>query len=201
MHGVVAIAADLTPIVGPARVVSWDRAIDELDATPDAIVVVDLDDVPVDRIRVLRSASPMRRVIVLSSRTSGAVVLSALRAGVAAVVRKPDDLADLGGVLARVAGGDMVISGSLRRVAIEELGRLVRGVRSGREDATGLTDRELQILGLLAEGLTTRQIGTRLSISPRTVEGHASGVYRKLAVRTRVQAVARAAALGLVEVR
>jgi DNA-binding CsgD family transcriptional regulator len=64
-----------------------------------------------------------------------------------------------------------------------------------------LTPRERQILGLLSEGLTMQQMGRRLGISPRTVETHVSGIYRKLGVRTRVQAVSRAASLGLIEFR
>jgi LuxR family maltose regulon positive regulatory protein len=55
------------------------------------------------------------------------------------------------------------------------------------------------VLELLSDGLTMSQIASRIGISPRTVETHVSKVYRKLGVRTRVHAVSRAAALGLVE--
>ncbi len=64
-----------------------------------------------------------------------------------------------------------------------------------------LTPREREILDLLAEGFTMRQIGRRLGISTRTVETHVAKIYRKLSVRSRVQAVSRAAALGLIELR
>jgi DNA-binding CsgD family transcriptional regulator len=87
----------------------------------------------------------------------------------------------------------------LRRDALEELGRVVRRTRDGTGVDALLSPREHQILELLASGRTTRQISTSLSISPRTVEGHTSGIYRKLVVATRVQALSRAAALGLVE--
>ena len=107
----------------------------------------------------------------------------------------------LGEVVARVARGDVVVPLDLRVAAVEELGRLVQRVRAGVDADAALTPRERQVLSLLADGLTSRQIGNRLAISPRTVEGHASGVYRKLDVRTRVQAVARAASMGLVDVR
>ena len=53
--------------------------------------------------------------------------------------------------------------------------------------------------GLLAEGFTTHQIGRRLGISPRTVETHARKLYRKRGVKTRIQAIARAASLGLID--
>jgi DNA-binding CsgD family transcriptional regulator len=62
-----------------------------------------------------------------------------------------------------------------------------------------VTPRERQILQLLAEGLTMRQVARRLEISPRTVETHVAKLYRKLDVRTRVQAIARAASIGLID--
>ena len=62
-----------------------------------------------------------------------------------------------------------------------------------------LSRRERQVLGLIGEGLTTRQMARRLGISERTIESHISRLYQKLAVRTRVQALHRAAGLGLIE--
>jgi DNA-binding CsgD family transcriptional regulator len=52
---------------------------------------------------------------------------------------------------------------------------------------------------MVSDGFTMQQVGTRLGISPRTVETHVAKLYRKLGVRTRVQAVSRAAQLGLIE--
>jgi LuxR family maltose regulon positive regulatory protein len=60
-----------------------------------------------------------------------------------------------------------------------------------------LSPRELEVLGLLAQGLSNRQIAERLVISLSTVKGHTSNIYTKLAVGSRTQAVARARALGL----
>ena len=62
-----------------------------------------------------------------------------------------------------------------------------------------LTQRQRQVLELLGDGRTMGQIASRLGISPRTVETHVTSLYRKLGVRTRVQAISRAATLGLVE--
>ena len=63
----------------------------------------------------------------------------------------------------------------------------------------GLTPREREILDLLAEGFTMHQIGRRLGISTRTVETHVAKIYRKLRYGLGVQAVSRAASLGLIE--
>jgi len=169
---------------------------------PEPIVLLDLDGSPEPvRIQDVQSARPDARIVALATDATGAAILDALRAGVRAYVRTPNELMTINDVLARVARGDVVVRLDLQRAAVEELGRLVRRVRHGADVGGQLTPRELEILGLLADGLTARQIGSRLSISSRTVERHASGLYRKLDVRTRVQAVARAAAIGLVDVR
>jgi DNA-binding CsgD family transcriptional regulator/tetratricopeptide (TPR) repeat protein len=69
--------------------------------------------------------------------------------------------------------------------------------RATRANAAGLTERELEVLGLLAEGLTNAEIAERLTLSPRTAERHVSAVLGKLGAEGRVQAVRRAAGLGL----
>jgi DNA-binding NarL/FixJ family response regulator len=87
----------------------------------------------------------------------------------------------------------------LEQDAFRALGVMARRAREGAEVAARLTRRERQVLELLSAGMTMGQIATRIGISPRTVETHVAKVYRKLGVRTRVQAVSRAATLGLVE--
>jgi len=74
-------------------------------------------------------------------------------------------------------------------------------MRRGPRPATaanpaGLTRREAEVLGLLAAGLSNAQIAARLSLSGRTADNHVSAVLRKLAVRTRREAVAQAETLG-----
>jgi DNA-binding CsgD family transcriptional regulator len=81
--------------------------------------------------------------------------------------------------------------------------RGVRGIPRGprprtRENPAGLTARELEVLALLADGLRNAQIAQRLVVSAKTVEHHVSAILRKLDVRTRGEAVAAAARLGLI---
>jgi DNA-binding NarL/FixJ family response regulator len=140
-------------------------------------------------------------VVAVSERTDGSTVLDAMRHGVDAYLVKPDGLRRIGDAIRRVLNGERVIDPALEQAAVLELGRFARQARESSEVVGSLTPREREILELLAEGLTMRQIGRRLSISPRTVETHVAKLYRKLAVRTRVQAIARAASLGLIELR
>lgn len=88
------------------------------------------------------------------------------------------------------------------RVARQLRERGVRGLRRGPRPATrgnpaGLTTRELEVLTLLAEGLRNRQIADRLIVSEKTVDHHVSAILRKLDVRTRGEASAQAARLGV----
>ena len=69
--------------------------------------------------------------------------------------------------------------------------------RTTRANPAALTARELEVLGLVAEGLRNAEIADRLVLSPRTVDHHVAAVLRKLAARTRGEAVASATKLGL----
>jgi RNA polymerase sigma factor (sigma-70 family) len=93
-----------------------------------------------------------------------------------------------------------VVDPALEQAAVLELGRFARQARESSAVVATLTPREREVLELLAEGLTMQQIGRRLTISPRTVETHVAKLYRKLEVRSRVQAIAKAASLGLLEI-
>ncbi|MDP9302754.1 MAG: response regulator transcription factor [Actinomycetota bacterium] len=203
--GVVRLACGALPDVeivaeasdGPAAVAAASSL------TPD-LAVVDLD-LPgtdgVDVLRSLRDTGYGGRIVVVSERADGATVLDAMRLGVDAYLTKPDGLRRIGDAIRRVLDGERVIDPALEQAAVLELGRFARQARESSEVDASFTPREREILELLAEGLTMQQIGRRLDISPRTVETHVANLYRKLAVRSRVQAVSRAASLGLIELR
>lgn len=169
--------------------------------TPD-LLILDLELPDADGFRVLGDLGDEDRpeaILVLSDRADGDLVLRALRLGVRGYVTKAEGLRGLSGTIRRVLAGERVIAPGLEQDAVLALGRFARRAREGAEIAADLTSREQQVLELMSEGHTMRQIATRLSISPRTVETHVAKLYRKLGVRTRVQAVSRAATLGLVE--
>jgi DNA-binding NarL/FixJ family response regulator len=199
-----AIALVASYVLDPSAwdVRSLERPGDLTGLPEDALVLVDVDasaeglDVP-----EVRRRRPDVRVVAIGADVTGPAILDALRLGVRAYVRTPDELLSLEDVLTRVVSGDVVLHLDLQEAAVAELGHLVQRVRDGAGVAARLTQREREILALLADGLTARQVATRLSISPRTVERHASAIYGKLGVRTRVEAVTRAAAMGLVDVR
>ncbi len=188
-------------IVGEAedvvRAVELCRTLD-----PDVLVVdVDGDEDAADTIARLRGDAVDTPIVVLSDRTDGTSVLAALRLGVRGFVGKNDGLRSVGSAIRRVADGERVIAPELEQAAVAALGSLARQAREGSEMRASLTPREHEILLMVSQGLTMQQAGSRLGISPRTVETHVAKLYRKLGVRTRVQAVARAAQLGLIDLR
>lgn len=203
LRGVVRMACGSTAdleVVAEAGGVA--QAIEAAAASDPDVVVLDLelsDGDGTDVIRELQSMGSTARALVLTDRTNGAAVLACLRLGVAGFVDKSTGIRTIGTAIRRVGRGERVIDRELEQAAVMELGRFARQSREGAEMAASLTRRELEILELISSGLTMRQVATRLGISPRTVETHVAKLYRKLAVRTRVQAVARAASLGLID--
>jgi len=85
-----------------------------------------------------------------------------------------------------------------RRGPADALGAMARRAREASRIESALTPREREVLRSIGRGLTTRQIGTELGISHRTAQSHIAGLYTKLGVGSRVQAVARATRLDLI---
>jgi DNA-binding NarL/FixJ family response regulator len=166
---------------------------------PDVVVIdVDLPE-GFEAVRELQERELAGAIVILTDRTDGAAVLGALRMGVEGYLVRSSALSMVGRQVSRVLAGERVISPEIERVAVGELGRFARMAREGSEMRASLTPREHEILLLISRGLTMRQMATRLGISPRTVETHVAKLYRKLDVHTRVQAVSRAATLGLID--
>ncbi len=204
IEGVIRLAAGATFGESDVRAVDLSSLTESLEGFEPSLAVVDIDEQHIDRfetVSMIRTAAADLPVIVLADGARGADILEGLRLGIRAYLQKPEGLRTVGSVMARVLTGEVVIDPHLEDVAVQELGRFARQTREGAVVGGALTPREREILDLLAEGFTMRQIGRRLGISTRTIETHVAKIYRKLSVRSRVQAVSRAATLGLIELR
>ncbi|MGH2995706.1 MAG: response regulator [Gaiellaceae bacterium] len=140
----------------------------------------------VELVRRLREAAPEAQLAVYTADADEGLVAEAIGAGASAVVLKEAPLPDLLRALAAVRAGGSYVDPALGAVA---LGTGTRG---------GLTEREADVLALLAEGLTYEEIGRQLSISPETVRTHLQKACDRLGASTRTQAVATALRLGLI---
>jgi DNA-binding NarL/FixJ family response regulator len=139
------------------------------------------------------------RILVLTATDDKTAVFEALRLGVNGYLEKTASIEMIADAVEAVARGELVFSKELERRAQVQLGEFAKRARETARALSRLTPREREVLALLAEGLSTRQIATRLKLSARTVESHIGNVYAKLDVQTRVQALYRAAGLGLVD--
>ncbi|MFI9510837.1 response regulator [Nocardia sp. NPDC052566] len=136
------------------------------------------------------------RVLVLTTYDTDDNVLAALRAGASGFLIKDTKPAVLLDAIRTVAAGDALLSPSATAAVIAR----VRAVPdpAPRPDLHGLTDRETDVLILIARGLTNAEIAEKLVLSPLTVKTHVSRILAKLLVRDRVQLVIAAYEAGLI---
>jgi DNA-binding NarL/FixJ family response regulator len=138
------------------------------------------------------------RVVVLTTFDVDEYVYAALRAGASGFLLKdapPEDVLDAVRVVAR---GDALLAPSVTRRLIEELAARPDEDRPPPPRLDALTDREREVLALVARGLTNAEIGARLYVSPATAKTHVSHVMTKLDARDRAQLVVVAYETGLV---
>ena len=150
----------------------------------------------IEATRRLQEAAPDTKVIVVTTFDIDDYVYGALRAGASGFLLKdapPDDLIN---AIRVVAGGDALIAPSITKRLIAEFAerREDRPV-SGLDD---LTERETEVLALIARGLSNAEIAEELFVSETTVKTHVSHILTKLNLRDRVQAVVAAYEAGLV---
>jgi DNA-binding NarL/FixJ family response regulator len=139
----------------------------------------------VEAIAALRTKAPTVRVLVLTTYDSDADVLPAIEAGATGYLLKDAPREELVRAVRAAYEGQAVLSPA---IAQKVLGQ----IRRPTTQADSLTDRELEVLRLIAAGATNREAGRRLFISEATVKTHLLHLYGKLGVRDRAAAVAEA---------
>lgn len=139
------------------------------------------------------------RIIILTTYDLDEYVYDAIRAGASGFLLKdvqPDQLVDAVRV---VASGDALLAPSVTRRLLDRFAHsLPDGQAKASPALSALTDRELEVLRLLAGGLSNAELAERLFVSEATVKTHVSNLLKKLDLRDRVQAVALAYQVGLV---
>ncbi|MCC3654552.1 response regulator transcription factor [Streptomyces sp. S07_1.15] len=192
-HTVVATAGDGPQAVRRARA-----------ARPDVLVLdLNLPGLPgVEVCRQLVGSQPGLRVLVLSASGEHADVLEAVKSGATGYLLKSAGAGELLDAVARTAAGDPVFTPGLAGLVLGEYRRLASEPEppsAGAPDAPRLTDRETEVLRLVAKGLSYKQIAERLVISHRTVQNHVQNTLGKLQLHNRVELVRYAIERGLDE--
>jgi DNA-binding NarL/FixJ family response regulator len=150
----------------------------------------------VDAILRITGDLPATRVLVLSASGAHSDVLEAVKAGASGYLVKSASVEELVDAVRRTAAGDAVFTAGLAGMVLGEYRRM--SVSGPEDEATPqLTDRETDVLRLVAKGLTARQIADRLVISHRTVESHVQSTLRKLQLHNRVELARYAIEHGL----
>ena len=145
--------------------------------------------------RIVAAGLPTR-VLVLTTFDLDEVVFEALRAGAAGFLLKTGPADDLVRAVRVVASGESLLSPSVTRRLVEEFARRPSGAPPAA--VIELTPRELDVLKLLARGLSNAEIATELFVEASTVKSHVASILAKLGLRDRVQAVVAAYESGLV---
>lgn len=148
----------------------------------------------VEALRLLRAQLPDARVLVFTAFDTDVRIIGAIQAGAQGYLLKSAPREELFGAIRAVAHGE-----SLLQPAIQS--RLMRHLREERDRAPAepLTPREAQVLRLMAEGKTNKEIAAQLAITERTVKFHVGAILGKLGAGNRTEAVHRAAQLGWVK--
>ena len=145
--------------------------------------------------REIRDACPETEVVILSMHEGEDYLREALRAGAAGYVLKRAAAKELVGAIHAVRRGESYLDPALTRTLISDY---VRKVDRSDTPADALTEREIEVLRLVAEGFTNRQIALRLNISIKTVQSHRANLMDKLDLHDRTELVRYAIRRGLI---
>ncbi len=197
-------AADGLQVVGEA--IDGAQAVDLARRERADVILMDIRMPGVDGLEATRRISAADdlagvKVIILTTFESDEYVYQAIRAGASGFLVKDTEPADLIQAVRVVAKGDALLSPSVTRRLITDLAsRPERPPPSGSlgRALAGLTDREREVLALVAEGLSNDEIAARLFLSPLTSKTHVSRIMTKLDARDRAQLVVIAYESGLV---
>jgi len=141
---------------------------------------------------------PEARVIILTTFDDDEYVFEGLRAGARGYLLKDVSGHDLAEAVRTVAAGGALIEPSVARKVVAEFARVARPVRPPDAGlAEPLSEREVEILRLVAQGLSNREIADRLSLAQGTVKNYVTTILQKLGTRDRTQAALRARELGM----
>lgn len=205
-----AVARDLTEsgfdVVATAG--DGEQAVRRAQAAAPDVLVLDLNLPAKPGVQVCKElvgANPALRVLVLSASGEHADVLEAVKSGATGYLLKSASTEDLIDAVRRTAVGDPVFTpglaglvlGEYRRLASEPDSALATGAEADRPRAPQLTERETEVLRLVAKGLSYKQIAERLVISHRTVQNHVQNTLGKLQLHNRVELVRYAIERGL----
>jgi DNA-binding NarL/FixJ family response regulator len=183
-------------VVGEAA--SGSEALQTLASTPADVLVLDLSMPDMDGFETLlrvKRDHPAIKVLVLTMHTDAEYVARALRHGTDGYLLKDSAVNDLVAAIEAVMSGGSYYSPAVQ----DEIGRMLREGPAPSRPLDLLTEREREVLRLVAQGLSTKEIAAQFDISPRTVDTHRANLMRKLDIRSVARLTQFALREGIVE--
>jgi len=188
-------------VVGQAA--DGDEAIELARRLKPELVLMDVRMSPrngLEATRVIKTELPDVKVIIVTVSEDEQDLFEAIKSGAEGYLLKGMSEEELGSTLARISAGEPALSPGLATKILDEFARMARegaGKPAGPEDE--LTDREREVLRLVAEGATNREIASSLYVSENTVSFHMKNILGKLHLKNRAQAAAFAIRAGLAD--
>jgi DNA-binding NarL/FixJ family response regulator len=161
------------------------------------VVLMDISMPKMDGIsatREIKALLPRTAVVILTGHEEDEHVFEGIKAGAQGYLLKDSEPEDLSRAIHTVFAGDTIIAPDLAQ-------KMLNTFEGGAHLAPPLTERELEVIKALAQGMSDRQIARSLSISEKTVRNHTSNIYRKLHIFDRTQAVIYAVREGVIDVQ
>ena len=183
-----------------AEAENGNQALEQYEAAKPDVVLMDIRMPEMDGVEAttrLTSKYVDALVIILTTFDDDQYVFEGLRAGALGYLLKDVSGAELADAIRTVYKGGALIEPSVARKVISEFSRLPGTSRTSFA-ASPLTGREEEILKLIAEGLTNREIGQRLHLAEGTIKNYTSAILQKIGARDRTQAALKAREMGLV---
>lgn len=197
-HGIRALLASVADIELVAEAAGGEEAVALAAQLDPDVILMDIK-MPgtngIEATRRIMQADPAARVVVLTMLEDDDSVFAAMRAGARGYVVKGADEGEMLRVMRSVARGEALFGPTIA----ERLMNFFSGAGSSAsaQPFPGLTEREREILALIAQGHGNSEIASRLFLSPKTVRNHISSIFDKLQVTDRAQAIVRAREAGM----
>jgi DNA-binding NarL/FixJ family response regulator len=186
-------------IVGEAE--TGTEALRKIREVAPEVVVMDLN-MPgisgVEATRQIAMIAPLTRVLVLTISDQDADVMDAILAGACGYLLKDASMHDLIGGIRAAANGESLVSPAIAAKVLQRLRATGGSPHEAETIRSELSDREIQVLKLIANGHDNAQIAGELHISPKTVKNHISNILMKLQIDNRIQAAVYAVRSGIV---
>jgi DNA-binding NarL/FixJ family response regulator len=186
-------------IVGEAE--SGTEALRQLRESAPEVVVMDLN-MPgisgVEATRQMTMIAPLTRVLVLTISDQDEDVMDAILAGACGYLLKDASITELMAGIRAAAAGESLVSPAIASKVLQRLRASSASPREAETIRSELSEREIQVLKLIANGKDNAQIAADLHISPKTVKNHISNILMKLQIENRIQAAVYAVRSGLV---